>query len=356
MGNKTVCYVWGCQDRSVPRELLELFSITSFIENPEIVGSFSYPKKHKYPGDVDVFEKVTIEADNWEDVPDVYSNFFSSMARRIIAHNKSASQRKDIFLTDFKAGTYQDIYGKTEKLRWSLEELSNQIAIRNGARYFLRDALEEGTIVKGDFATNYNGRLVSVEFFYHLTYKIENKELFLSSTGDKKYKDSVREDFLKYSDENSPNFKPLKALKRLWILSILDKNANLANKISTIFDSDSAAFHQARETVALTLLLLEKYNICQVPLDQVILNIMSVSKTAFNHGTISVFNTVDIFLDKIWNIYYSRGTIGIRRMIPIVLNLQEFLTELTVEEPASLLKGILSGGEILSDGEILSGG
>ena len=262
------------------------------------------------------------------------------MARRLIAYNRSASQRKDIYLTDFKVGIYTS-NGHQEKLRWTLNELSRQCATRDGVSYSLQSSLEEGTVVKGDYVTNYNGRLVSVEFFYHLRYEpTKGNIVSLSSTGDQEYFDAINQDFIKYSKVDSKHFNPLKALKRLWIISFINKNVKLANKISTIFNSDTAAFHQAKETVVLTLLLLKKRD---VPLDQIIVNVLEVAKSVFNHGGAQSFCLVDSHLDKVWRVYGLGGDKSVDTLIVLLDELRLYLEELTIKEPAALLQEIVTG-------------
>lgn len=350
MGTEVTCYTWGCQDKSVPRELLELFSIISFDEEPNVVGSFSYPEKHKYPGDIDVFEHVVLTAESVEDALNVYSNWYSNMARRFIAYNRSVSQRKDFFLIDFKAGMYLDKDGTKQKLRWSIKELSDQIAIRNGVKYTFADALSEGTVVKGDYATNYQGRLIAVEIFYFLEYKIGNSVISLSHLNTENYRDIVIEDVLKYSDRDSSDFKPIKALKRLWVVATVDKNAALANRIAVIFGSDSAAFYQAREIIDLVILLIEKYDKCQVPLDQIIQSALAVAKIAFNHGSTRTFVHIDNLLDRVWNIYQRCGVNGRGSMLDVLKKLFDYLTKLTEEEPLALLYEIMSDSQFTIEG------
>lgn len=311
--SKIKCYLWGCQNKEVPIDLEHVFSILSLSDQPEVVGSFSYPGKHHYPGDIDVFQQFDLKVNDKIEAATVYARFFKILARRIDLNNRDdasepvALRSRQIYLTDFKAGMYFDEEGNKEKLRWTLNEMASGIAIRHGIEYRLIDALMEKTLVKIDTVVNFRGRLVGLEIVYHLFYN--GKEL--STIGDEPYIEKVSADYLKYSDPNSDNYRPLKAIKRLWIVSILSNNPHLANHLANIFSSSVAALHQIKETAATIDLVLEKSKhpsqtlasaAGNIATNLIVDNAMWMGRSLSIHDP-SLFVKIDPYLDQLWNAY-----------------------------------------------------
>src|SRR4051812_34998803 len=81
---------------SYPDKLKFVLDLVTFNEIPKVVGSYAYTT-HKYPSDVDVFERVTVEL-NAADAAEFYELQF-----RIMFEKLSINSTK-IFVNDFKVG------------------------------------------------------------------------------------------------------------------------------------------------------------------------------------------------------------------------------------------------------------
>ena len=259
-----------------PSEALKFVLATiTFSETPKIVGSAAY-NVHRYPGDIDIFEEVTISLTR-TDAAAYYRNQFQNIAQLILLSNSRASCTTfphRIIFSDFKAGLdtrftlpiitqkgteekqmqyfnsisqyySSELISKEEYLRfkeqisslnfeefeeeirqkrtlhWTFEELlagRKLLPTRNANEIYLNlaEALEMNTIVKLDTISWIETRFQSVEVFYHLQYidptNKNNQPTPFHPLAN--YLESLRKDILYYA--SSKNYNPLKVLKRMW--------------------------------------------------------------------------------------------------------------------------------------------
>lgn len=281
------------------------------------VGSFKY-NIHKYPGDVDIFEKVDTCC-TLDDAKDRIVTELQQMIKRV-----KASQ--DIYLGDFKAGkderfeinigswsepsldgdmsltgyNYKTVRREVQELhdeklisddefshfktliienpsfdewqdlsdtlreytvlRWTGNDILQGFLILPGSeKLMLRDALAQGTLVKIDVWARINSRYMEVTNFFMLTASDnKGKKLVQLTQPLPDYEKSISRDVIFYSSEE--HRKTLKALKRLWSLALFRDDFELAAKISPLFASTVAALHQINGEAEVLAMMLRKLN------------------------------------------------------------------------------------------------
>lgn len=282
------------------------------------VGSQKF-RGHRYPGDVDIFEKV-IECCNLETALINIEKKIKDMIRNI-------DNRKDVFLGDFKAGLddrYKVNYGNLNskgkifgwdikkiretlkkqykkglyndeemkilleaavenpsihdweifnKLirerfiqRWSNDELKKGKKIMNQDRkpkvLNLKDALTHDTIVKIDIWAPVDGRYTELTNFFLLIYLDENDKENVINTELSDRTESLLIDLAHYGQPELK--KTLKYAKRLWALLSYSKGKKveeILNKLYPLFSSDAGVLSQISaeiETIDLMLSSLRK--------------------------------------------------------------------------------------------------
>lgn len=143
-------------------------------------------------------------------------------------------------------------------LRWSPQELSQGYKILPGFRKLtLENALGQKTLVKLDAWAKVNGRWLEVTNFFLINAVDPSGAVIEQLTQDMPdYISSMSKDVKHYS---SPDHrKTLKALKRLWALSIFKRDYDLANRINPIFSSPGAALNQVAGDAEVLRLMLTK--------------------------------------------------------------------------------------------------
>lgn len=280
------------------------------------VGSFKY-NIHKYPGDVDIFEKVDTCC-SLKDAKEKVAMEIQQMIKRI-----RASQ--DIYLGDFKAGKderfeinigkwseittenpeptlsnynvkaikrevqelrdeklisldefnqfqtlivdnptfdeWQDLSDALRDhtvLRWTSSDLiQGFITLPGAVKLSLEDAIAQKTLVKVDVWARINGRYMEVTNFFMLTASDNKGKKLIQLTQElPDYGKSIARDVIFYS---SPDHKKtLKALKRLWSLALFRDDFALAARISPLFSSRAAALHQINGEAEVLAMMLRK--------------------------------------------------------------------------------------------------
>jgi hypothetical protein len=129
-------------------------------------------------------------------------------------------------------------------LRWSLQEISQGYKMLQGFRKLtLEDALAEKTLVKLDAWAKVNGRWIEVTNFFLINAVDSSGRVIEQLTQEMPdYIKSMSKDVKHYS--SAEHRKTLKALKRLWALSIFKKDYALAKQMTQIFSSKGAALNQ----------------------------------------------------------------------------------------------------------------
>lgn len=261
-----------------PEELKVALDIVTINESPRVVGSAAF-LQHRYPSDVDVFEKVTVRLPR-EAALGFYADQFKNIMEKILVE-------PEIYYMDFKAGqdvrfdlvppgtvierremtdhlydqglltfeetvyfyqaaddpeTFREALRGKRVLRWTPEEvIAGRKELPGGTFILLRDALAHPSVVKLDVVSWVLLRFQSIEVFYNLLYidPIEGPVEFYPLGS---YRESLLEDVQRYSSRMYYN--PLKLAKRLWSLSRVAECSSLVAAINPLLSSHAAALNQ----------------------------------------------------------------------------------------------------------------
>lgn len=311
-------YIHAKEFSSFPEKLRILLKRVTINENPNVVGSTAY-SEHKYPGDVDVFEKVSVNL-SYEDARLFLESQFINIAQKISVNSSS------YIFSDFKAGEddiydrdiswlynndlitdkeYNDIIEGKEKeediinnlkvLRWSLEELIiGEKKLRGNRSILLHEAISQPHIVKLDVICHIEDRFVSVEVFYSLQYMSNNK--YVSFYLIDSYVSSLLQDIQKYKYSS-----PLKVLKRLWSLSRLISCEGYIKAINPILSSNVAALSQINSDIEVLLIILNKELVSDKHIRNVFLEILGFQKRLSNHTKWTNLNKIQEILENIYD-------------------------------------------------------
>jgi hypothetical protein len=273
----------------------EILDIITLSPNIMPVGSFKY-NVHKYPSDIDIFESFDMCCSI-----DTVKIAAKNAIQQIVLRVKSADH---VYLGDFKAGEdarYKVDIGEWQAdellgyevlnissaitdlldsklilrddyevlhdllhddptreewdrlnemlrdykvLRWTSQEILQGFKILPGSeKILLESALAQNTLVKIDLWAKVNGRFMEVTNFFSINVLNEQGEKTASLTKElSDYAASLAADVRLYSSVE--HRKTLKALKRLWSLSLFKNDLNLAGRISQLFGTSAAGLNQ----------------------------------------------------------------------------------------------------------------
>ena len=244
------------------------------------VGSFKY-KVSRYPGDIDILEKVQ-GCCSKERSLEIIVKDLQNIGVKI-------SKSNDIYLGDFKAGLDKRFYVELKKtytshemnefteklktngitltetelknmtvnsvnfydiarqyfvLRWNLKELIDGYKISNGQKFMLKHAIEDDSPVKIDLWGKVNGNYTEITNYFLFKWKDKNNNTYdIGHTLNiNTYTEELDLDIIKYSSKD--HYKPLKVLKRLWNKSLYLKDTHTLNKIYKILYSDISLLNQ----------------------------------------------------------------------------------------------------------------
>lgn len=280
--------------KSYTRDTIDLIRLVT--TNPDVnpVGSQKF-KVHKYPGDIDIFEKILECCD--------LDSATQKIARKIqiIAENIQANIPKT-FLGDFKAGLdprfeinigkiqegkvddynytaiiveinqlytdklisdeeYRSLILATKKqptpleheelgnllrkfyvLRWNLEELINGQKEHRGKIFYLDQAIRDKTIVKIDMWAAPQGRWTEITNFLVLNYMDKNGHEYPINIELEDRISSLIRDIKHYGSKE--HRKSLKYAKRLWVYSQVINNKSLLKLLFPLFSSNAGLLNQ----------------------------------------------------------------------------------------------------------------
>jgi hypothetical protein len=265
-----------------PGKLKRILDLITFNEVPKVVGSYAY-LNHKYPSDVDVFDKVVLSLG-----PDEAAEFYAQKFKVIM--ETLLTSHPNIFIMDFKMGedpSLRDLYDDFDTknlstkailtkvleedqvksiysddnpkealrgyliLRWTPEEVLLGVKkLSRGRSLSIIDAIKQPAISKLDVVTYISDRYMSVEVVYNLGYTEgtegtgDLKEVSFYPLGD--YAESIIKDIDKYGDSTSKIYAPLKVAKRLWSLSRIANCGSLFDALAPLIESDAAALNQIK--------------------------------------------------------------------------------------------------------------
>lgn len=310
-----------------PEELKFLLDLITINEVPKVVGSYAF-KEHKYPSDVDVFERVTVKYDR-EEALNFYVSQFQNIIQKLLVYSDKA------YINDFKAGTL-GVNGDGEPIRWTATEVLQGYCIRNNRRYIFRSAISQPAVLKLDIISYISNKFQSIEVFYNIRYTRTNdsniEEVDFYPLGS--YTKNLLEDINKYSTPEY--YAPLKVAKRLWALSRVTDCTDLIEAINPLLSSNAAALNQIKSDIeVINDLLYDMYTIKrnEKPLstiseinrglrlhkhvDLISLQILNLYKRLSNHlPSIRVdifFRTFDLVFNE-WVEYSISGSLALRRI------------------------------------------
>ena len=299
--------------KSFTHRLKEILNIATVNHNTLPVGSFRY-SAHKYPGDIDIMERLNYCCDINRAAEEAAKDI-----QKIIYKIKAS---KDVYLGDFKAGrdnryniniggwengrlvrfnptvveqkikslrtrrlitkkdlsdlmkTYKKLMSNPseenlkslsdalrphEVLRWNSEEIIQGFKYLPGAETLsLVSAIQQKTVVKIDLWAKMNLRKYIEVTNYFLIHAIDkNGNVKFTLTQDMPdYIEAVSQDVIHYSQPE--NLNTLKALKRLWSLSLRLENYDLVKRINPILSSNEAGLSQIQAEIEVVSLMLVK--------------------------------------------------------------------------------------------------
>jgi hypothetical protein len=220
----------------------KLFHLLSFKKHdPVVVGSNSM--KFYHAGDYDLFSVVKTDV-SLEKLKRMLFEEFQRMVTRV-------ESDKDIFFVELMAGV--DNEGKP--LKWSPKEVKKGFMTREGHRYNFTGVLNEESIIKVEII----GYVPSVGFvpvsnaFEFQTSDgkgINHKQITIDTV------DSLKKDIKKFHEKGNL----MKVLKRLFIVSITEKNKALSEKLTNIFQGDIGKIYKCKSSLEAVRDVVENYH------------------------------------------------------------------------------------------------
>ncbi len=214
----------------------KVFNLISYKNHePQITGSNSM--KFKYASDYDMFSVVISNKSLDGLKKEVVKNFQYMM--------KNIKVEDNIYFIEFKCGVDKD----GEPLYWTIQQV---LQGRNG-NYKLSNVLDEKSIIKIEIVAYIDGKFIpfSDVFHFQINDKGINQEKITIDTVE-----SLSKDINKYyKDKNT-----MKVLKRLFIISNLEKNTKLSENLISIFQSDIGFLYKTKSDIQTIISVLEKYN------------------------------------------------------------------------------------------------
>lgn len=350
-------------------------------EVPRVVGSAAF-LVHRYPSDVDVFEKVTVNLSR-EDALNFYVDQFQNIMERILVNSK------EIKFSDFKAGVdsrfdfdipdtstvdqrrraavtlareidlpemtaiklykraddiekYREVLRDLKTLRWTPNEIIQGYKyLIDGTKITLKEALEMNTIVKLDVIVWISGRFQSVEAFYNLRYTdpATGKTTDFYPLGN--YVRSLLEDIEKYSGKKY--YSPLKVAKRLWSLSRVTQCEDLLTALSPLMGSDMAALNQIKSDAEVLQNLIRINDLTNNQIIQIFLEILTFHKRAANHLSGDNYQKFEQLIDlafPLWEMWKSGRGFDTYRLNNLLSEVQKLLKPIINQRSEEFLRQV----------------
>ena len=270
-----------------PASLRIALDVVTINESPRVVGSTAFAA-HRYPSDVDVFERVTVGLprsralkfyeDQFRNImekllvdPQIYyMDFKAGEDLRFDSEIDSTStitERQEIVNTLYEKGLvtpeeidelyraaddledFREAIRQRRVLRWTPEEvISGRKELVGNTHMLFRDALGQATVVKLDVVSWIEVRFQSIEVFYNLRYldpQTGATEFYPLGS----YTRSLLDDIERYSSRRF--YSPLKLTKRLWSLSRVIDCTPLLEALTPLLSSHAAALNQIQSDAEL---------------------------------------------------------------------------------------------------------
>lgn len=299
-----------------PEALRTTVDLLGMSDHPQVVGSFKY-EQHQYPSDVDCFDTFTVALPRAEAVK-YYMRRLQNIVEILVISPK-------IIFRDFKAGLDTRYVPASEAEVWTLQQrqaylethaftpaeraeltqsLNNAYDFAQAIRPFyilhwtafevlagiktvrgrtvtLEQALNIETPIKLDTVTWALDRFVSVEILYDLKYVDQGQTLSLAPLSPQA--ESLIGDIERYSHPS--NYRPLKVLKRLWVLSRIKDCTQILEQINPILGSDTAALNQVTSDIDTILFLLDNSaDLDPTAIGMIYTEILSFARRLGTHG------------------------------------------------------------------------
>lgn len=218
--------------------IARLFHLLTFKKSePIIMGSNA--GRFAYGADYDLFSVVHTH-DSLEKLKNVVAREFKEIMQQI-------KGSKDIYFIEFMAGV--DHEGKP--LRWSM----NEIISGKHDKYLFKDILNERSVIKIEIVGYIPGQgfvpMSNVYEFRTSDGKGINQEAETRDTVD-----SLKKDIKKFHDKGNL----MKVLKRLFVISLTEKNKKLSEKLINIFESDIGKIYKVKSDLETINEVTEKYH------------------------------------------------------------------------------------------------
>ena len=292
------------------------------------VGSQKF-KVHKYPGDIDIFEKIneccslktasnkiadklqTI-AKNIKKTPNTYLGDFKAGIdyryfidigkldeKKILDYNpskirselknkhskgdfsdKEYEELMELVKDNPNLAEFEELHDKIRSMyiiRWNLEELIKGYKFIKKKKFYLKDVLSHPTIVKIDLWAAPQGKFTEITNFFVLSYLDDNgKQHPINIELDDRIQ-SLLKDIKKYSA--AEHRKSLKYAKRLWVLTQIKNNKDYLDKLFPLFSSSAGILNQISSEIETLTFMFER--LTKLPL-QIMINQIDGFKSRIN--------------------------------------------------------------------------
>mgnify|MGYP006908214957 FL=1 len=329
-------YVRARNLETLPDELRLALDEVTINETPRLVGSSAF-LNHRYPSDIDVFERVNVGlgreaalsflADQFRNImqkvivdPELhYSDFkagedyrFDIPVERTSVYDRIAiveRLKRENLLTASEAERMMNLVQNVDEfkeqirqrrvIRWTPQEvIRGRKDLPNNSYVLFREALGQPATVKLDVIVWSGGRFQSVEVLYQLNYFQDGRFVAFFPMGS--YIKNLLDSIEQYSSPSKYN--PLKVAKRLWSLSLVIDCQDLLKAIDPILSSDAAAVNQVNSDVELLI------DFMQEPLrgkdiNKAFLEMLGWHKRLTNHMSYERYALVDTILDRFYVVW-----------------------------------------------------
>ncbi len=181
-------------------------------------------------------------------------------------------------------------------LRWKKDDIKKgSITMRGKKKMKLYDAIAQKTPIKIDIFAIVDNRYIEVSNFFVMVIKDKNNIKILNIEEDKlklTYIEQMKDEVRKLSSNTFLNV--FKMAKRMWLIARANKDEELLNELTPLFQSSIARLNQIKTDISTLLLLLENVD---VPPYQAIIDQIDNLKTR-----IAYVNDIDIDFDLIYEL------------------------------------------------------
>lgn len=221
---------------NIDKNTRKVFQLIS-IKEPLLMGSNSM--RFNFSGDYDLFNVVYVSKNK--------NQFINKIIYAFKKMVKNVMKDKQLYYIEFMLGVDEN----NIPLKWN----SKEILEGKKGNYLLKDIFNNKSVFKIEIIYYDGKNFIPISNVYEIRYKngvgINREE---ETRDDKK---SIIEDMMKYYSKGKRNY--MKILKRLFIISRLDKNKQLEQKLIDIFNSDIGKIYKVKSDVEAIIKVMELY-------------------------------------------------------------------------------------------------